>query len=519
MLGYEGEQDVRYAAIFEFIHTATLIHDDIVDQALLRRGRASLSSRWGPELAVLMGDRVFIMAMNMAVQEGWSPILPLISRTTLKLIEGELIQSHRKWDLTLGERTTSKSSRTRRPSSSRRAPSPPRTSWDRPQHLEALEAFGVNLGIAFQVVDDCLDFVSDEATLGKPAGNDLKEGKITLPLLLLLERGTAEDRAFIEAVIAAQAVRPGHAQRGDADRVTESGMLAAAEDMAAHYALAAQGRPRAVSQDRIRRDLLQSSPSTSSADGIDGPLPLGVLRPLRHPLHGGRGRLLRGKRAAAEAAGLDYGAFLAAWSDTSQEASVGKLKTPFARAEQGPARRSGVRDRRAVAEVARLDVETIQACVYYYEGAEEAMEDPPGAGFSLGLISNATATTAFAIGPLRPEKHAGRLVFSYEVGATKPDPAIYRGGPAEGRPAPRRTGSSSGTAPTASWTPPAISAWVPSAWTTPTRPTASATPRPSPDRGTGPSTASRNSSPSPSWRDRLPTTSSSPSRRGGSPGP
>ena len=101
MLGYEGEKDVRYAAIYEFVHNATLIHDDIVDQALLRRGRASLSSRWGAELAVLMGDRVFIMAMNMAVQEGWSPVLPLISKTTLKLIEGELIQSHRKWDLTL----------------------------------------------------------------------------------------------------------------------------------------------------------------------------------------------------------------------------------------------------------------------------------------------------------------------------------------------------------------------------------------------------------------------------------
>jgi putative hydrolase of the HAD superfamily len=132
----------------------------------------------------------------------------------------------------------------------------------------------------------------------------------------------------------------------------------------------------------------------------------------------------RGKRAAAEAAGLDYGAFLAAWSDTSQDASIGKLKTPYARAEKA-LESLGVRDRHAVAEVARLDVETIQACVYYYEGAEEALEALRGRGFSLGLISNATATTAFAIGPLRLRSRLDCLVFSYEAGATKPDPAIF----------------------------------------------------------------------------------------------
>lgn len=132
----------------------------------------------------------------------------------------------------------------------------------------------------------------------------------------------------------------------------------------------------------------------------------------------------KGKRAAAEAAGLDYGAFLAAWSDTSQEASVGRLKTPYARAEKA-LETLGVRDRRAVAEVARLDVETIQACVVYYDGAEEALEALRARGFSLGLISNATATTAFAIGPLRLRNRLDSLVFSYEVGATKPDPAIF----------------------------------------------------------------------------------------------
>jgi octaprenyl-diphosphate synthase len=259
MLGYEGEQDVRYAAIYEFIHTATLIHDDIVDQALLRRGRASLSSRWGPELAVLMGDRVFIMAMNMAVQEGWSPILPLISRTTLKLIEGELIQSHRKWDLTLRREDNLEIIKDKTAFLFAACAITPAHLVEASQEtLEALEAFGVNLGIAFQVVDDCLDFASDEATLGKPAGNDLKEGKITLPLLLLLERGTAEDRAFIEAVIAARRFDP-DTLREVTDRVIESGMLAEAEATANDYANAAKAALTSLPPNPIR-DLLEGLP-------------------------------------------------------------------------------------------------------------------------------------------------------------------------------------------------------------------------------------------------------------------
>ena len=131
-----------------------------------------------------------------------------------------------------------------------------------------------------------------------------------------------------------------------------------------------------------------------------------------------------GKRAAAEAAGLDYPAFMAAWASTSHEASVGRIKTPYERAERALAQ-LGARERRAAAEVARLDVETIQACVRYYEGAEEGLKLLRERGFSLGLISNATATTAFVIGPLELRAKLDTLVFSYEVGATKPDRAIY----------------------------------------------------------------------------------------------
>jgi putative hydrolase of the HAD superfamily len=145
-----------------------------------------------------------------------------------------------------------------------------------------------------------------------------------------------------------------------------------------------------------------------------------------------------GKRTAAESAGLEYNRFMAAWNSTSQEASVGKLKTPYARAEQALAD-LGMTDRRAVAEVARLDVETIQACVLYYDGAQDALRVLRERGFSLGLISNATATTAFAIGPLCLRNSLDTLVFSYEVGVTKPDAAIYQI-------ALRRAGSAPGSA-------------------------------------------------------------------------
>ncbi len=239
MIGYENPLNVTYAAIFEFIHTATLIHDDIVDQALLRRGRASLSSRWGQEQAVLMGDRVFVMAMHHAICQGWSSLLPLISQTTLRLIEGELIQSHRKWDLTLRREDNLDIIKKKTAHLfSACAATPAHLSEAPAATLKALEDYGLNLGIAFQMVDDCLDFLSNEETLGKPAGNDLKEGKITLPLLLLLRHGTPEDKAFIEAVVASHRFDPDTLHEVT-ERVKRAGALEEALEIAGAYAAAA----------------------------------------------------------------------------------------------------------------------------------------------------------------------------------------------------------------------------------------------------------------------------------------
>ncbi len=137
------------------------------------------------------------------------------------------------------------------------------------------------------------------------------------------------------------------------------------------------------------------------------------------------GLYYEGKLKAAEAAGLDFQRFVAAWRGTSFEASTGKLKTPYERAAKA-LKAMGVEDRAAASEVARRDVETIQACVSFYGGAEEALATLRQRGFRLGLISNATATTAFIVSPLGLRQRLDLLVFSYEVGAVKPEPAIFQ---------------------------------------------------------------------------------------------
>ena len=131
-----------------------------------------------------------------------------------------------------------------------------------------------------------------------------------------------------------------------------------------------------------------------------------------------------GKRRAAEAAGVEPEAFMEAWRSTAAEAGVGRLRSPFDRAQRA-LESLGIRERSAVVQVANLDIETIQKCVFYYDGAPEALSELRQRGFRLGLISNATATTAFAVTPLKLRERLDLLVFSYEVGAAKPDPAIY----------------------------------------------------------------------------------------------
>lgn len=203
LIGYEGDDDVEYSVIIEFIHTATLIHDDIVDQAILRRGRASLNSRWGSQLAVLMGDYLYISAIDMAVKKKFNDINSVIAETSKSLIMGELLQSHKNYDFTITEEEyfdIIKLKTAKLFSTCTRIP--PMLGGKSVEEVERLANFGLEIGMGFQIVDDCFDFLYDSKSLGKPSNNDLKEGKITLPLIFLRDYGDLRDKEFLEGVVA-----------------------------------------------------------------------------------------------------------------------------------------------------------------------------------------------------------------------------------------------------------------------------------------------------------------------------
>ncbi|MEA2572199.1 MAG: octaprenyl-diphosphate synthase [Acidobacteriota bacterium] len=201
MLRYDGYRDVVYGAVIEFIHTATLVHDDIIDEAALRRGRTSINYRWGNHLTVLVGDYLYTHSMNLALAEGNLDVLRLLSNVTIRMIEGEILglETNGRADLTIddyfeivGRKTASLfGACCRIPGYLVELPD---------ASAKALFDYGFNLGVCFQLIDDLLDFTSSEEILGKPALSDLKEGKVTLPLLLALPRATPAERDAITRV-------------------------------------------------------------------------------------------------------------------------------------------------------------------------------------------------------------------------------------------------------------------------------------------------------------------------------
>jgi octaprenyl-diphosphate synthase len=202
MCGYTGDRDVLFASVFEFIHTATLVHDDIIDQADIRRGRGSMNARWGNGLTVLLGDYLYIKSMNMALVADDIRIIKILASITLKMIEGELIADRRRSDIHLTEQEhleiINRKTACLFSGCSRVAGVLAGASQEK---VEALADYGMNLGMAFQIVDDLLDFTARESVLGKPVASDLKEGKLTLPLIYLLDRGDPTQRALVQAVL------------------------------------------------------------------------------------------------------------------------------------------------------------------------------------------------------------------------------------------------------------------------------------------------------------------------------
>jgi octaprenyl-diphosphate synthase len=179
---------IRLAAVMEFLHTATLVHDDIIDGAETRRGHRSVSSQWGSDTAVLMGDWLYMSAYETALRERNLAILDTLTEATRKMTEGELIQLTMLNNIRITEeqhldivvRKTGYLF-----SACCRVGAILRGATD--EQCQAMAAYGINLGIAFQLVDDLLDFTADANKLGKPVLSDLREGKVTLPLIRLLK--------------------------------------------------------------------------------------------------------------------------------------------------------------------------------------------------------------------------------------------------------------------------------------------------------------------------------------------
>jgi octaprenyl-diphosphate synthase len=203
LLGHDGDEEVTYAAVVEFIHTATLIHDDIIDHARLRRGQATLNHLWGNNLTVLLGDWIYTTAMQMALSHGQLEVVQRLCSATLRMTEGELLAYERLGapDLTVEEYFEIIDRKTAHLFAAA-CSIPALIPAQRPEAGQVLQRYGRALGTCFQLVDDLLDFTAREAELGKPVLSDLKEGKLTLPLILLLPRVGAARRQLVETVLA-----------------------------------------------------------------------------------------------------------------------------------------------------------------------------------------------------------------------------------------------------------------------------------------------------------------------------
>jgi octaprenyl-diphosphate synthase len=238
--GYQGERAILLGSVVEFIHTATLLHDDIIDEATTRRGRRSVNSRWGNDVTVLLGDFLYTKSMSMALSQDNLPILRLLSDVTLRMIEGEILEIERDADLAMSEsdhidiikrKTAQLFSACTRIGALLAGVSGEREA--------ALSSYGLNLGICFQMVDDLLDFTADEKVLGKPVANDLREGKLTLPAIFMLRRGGASARAKIKAVVEDRGFER-VAPEEIASLARETGALGQARRLAERYAEAAR---------------------------------------------------------------------------------------------------------------------------------------------------------------------------------------------------------------------------------------------------------------------------------------
>jgi len=199
LCGYDpaGGRHVVLAACVEFIHTATLLHDDVVDESALRRGQASANALFGNQASVLVGDFLFARAFQLMIADGSLPVMAILSGATATIAEGEVLQLMTQNDIATTEAQYLEVIHGKTAALFAAAARLGAVVANRPAaEEEALDAFGRNLGVAFQLVDDALDYSADQAVLGKTVGDDFREGKISLPVLVAIARADDAELAF-----------------------------------------------------------------------------------------------------------------------------------------------------------------------------------------------------------------------------------------------------------------------------------------------------------------------------------
>ncbi|WEJ73165.1 MULTISPECIES: polyprenyl synthetase family protein [unclassified Pseudomonas] len=254
-LGYSGDDLKLLAATIEFLHTSTLLHDDVVDASGLRRGRATANAQWGNAPSVLVGDFLYARSFEMMVELGSMPVMRIISQATRVIAEGEVLQLTKVRDASTTEETYMEVIRgktamlfeasTHSAAALANAPA---------EQSEALRLFGDALGIAFQLVDDLLDYRGDATTLGKNVGDDLAEGKPTLPLIATMRDGTPEQAALVR-----KAIQQGGSQdlEGIRAAVEAAGALDYTANLAREYAARAIDCLKVLPDNEYRAALIE----------------------------------------------------------------------------------------------------------------------------------------------------------------------------------------------------------------------------------------------------------------------
>jgi octaprenyl-diphosphate synthase len=219
LCGYQGERHVQLAACVEFIHTATLLHDDVVDESVLRRGLASANAVFGNKASVLVGDFLFARAFQLMVADGSLDVLRILSAAAATIAEGEVLQLTTQNDLATTEQKYFDVIRGKTAALFAAACEVGAVIAARPeQDCAALARYGMDLGMAFQLVDDALDYAADAAELGKTIGDDFREGKLTYPVLLAVAEGSGEETEFWTRTI-------GEGEQTEADLATALGFI------------------------------------------------------------------------------------------------------------------------------------------------------------------------------------------------------------------------------------------------------------------------------------------------------